>query len=496
MKRIKCLLAVSILAATLIGCGAEKTAETEESVRESFQEEITDSQEEITDSQEEVSNAEEVLEESVEETKFPLRVEAGKCDVGNTCVLGTYQLDKEPGAESMEWLIVKKDGGKLLLLSKYLLPEGKEFNDVMNNYTTAYWDTCSLRQWLNDDFYNSAFSSEEKNVILYSAVGDYDLRIGAEDNYTYDYVFCLSKKEAYELKDMAKATNYNSAVALNWWLRTIGTGEKGDSYSGLFTSFVNMQGHVNGEGNYNYRLFGVRPAIWIDSEMCELVFWEPSSDKAGSAENGGNQDGSLSETIPAGIEVGEVGEIIVFGNYEQDNDTATDKEPLEWIVLDKQEGKALLLCNSIIDGQPYHSEMVDITWEDCELRKWCNQDFLNVAFTKEEQDAIILAELESDNSPRKDISGGNSTKDKVFCLSLTEVKAYVPQEKLGCEITKYAEAQGIKPESIYALWGLRTPGNFGNYVCCVDTTGKIRDIGVAALNKQGVRPAIWVKTME
>ena len=38
-----------------------------------------------------------------------------------------------------------------------------------------------------------------------------------------------------------------------------------------------------------------------------------------------------------------VGDTVTFGNYAQDNDQSNGKEPIEWIVLDVHDGKALLL---------------------------------------------------------------------------------------------------------------------------------------------------------
>ncbi len=494
MKKIKYLLMLSMLTTFLFACRAETVSEIEETVEESVQISIV---EELSENDDMVLNDEEVF----EETKISLMVEDGKCDVGNTCIMGTYQMDEQAGEESIEWLIVKEEGGKLLLVSKYLLPNAKEFNDVINNYTTTYWDACSLRQWLNDSFYNNAFSSEEKSIIVYSQVGDYDLRLGGENSYVYDNIFIPSKEEVYLLED-AKATHYNSDASLSWWIRTTGEGENA---TGLYTAFVNANGGIDTDGSYNYRLFAVRPSMWIDSNMCEVVTWEvPEADTVIAEEMSQEvlQDvlqeemSEVIEVLPVGIEAGEVGDIVTFGRYEQDSDASNGAEPLEWIILDKQDGKALLLCDSIIDGKYYHYEMVDITWENCGIRNWLNQNFYEEAFTVEEQETIILSMLESDNSPRKEISGGNSTEDKVFCMSLTEVNAYVPQEYLGCEITEYAQNQGVTPDSMYACWYLRTPGNFGSYVCCVDKAGKISEIGTTVISNHGVRPAIWVTLKE
>lgn len=37
------------------------------------------------------------------------------------------------------------------------------------------------------------------------------------------------------------------------------------------------------------------------------------------------------------------GNVVTYGHYEQDNDTANGKEPIEWVVLDVQGDKALLI---------------------------------------------------------------------------------------------------------------------------------------------------------
>ena len=38
-----------------------------------------------------------------------------------------------------------------------------------------------------------------------------------------------------------------------------------------------------------------------------------------------------------------IGETVYFGHYEQDNNLSNGKEPIEWIVLDVQNGKSFLL---------------------------------------------------------------------------------------------------------------------------------------------------------
>ena len=76
---------------------------------------------------------------------------------------------------------------------------------------------------------------------------------------------------------------------------------------------------------------------------------------------------------------------VTFGSYAQDNDRSNGTEPIEWIVLDVQEGKALLLSKYGLSAAGYHDTWDDCTWETCSLRTWLNDRFLNWAFSLEEQ---------------------------------------------------------------------------------------------------------------
>ena len=64
-----------------------------------------------------------------------------------------------------------------------------------------------------------------------------------------------------------------------------------------------------------------------------------------------------------------------------------------------------------------------MTWENCDLRTWLNGEFLRNAFTGEEQKMIALSKLANDDNPEYSTSGGNTTEDLVFCLSLAEAES-------------------------------------------------------------------------
>ena len=73
-----------------------------------------------------------------------------------------------------------------------------------------------------------------------------------------------------------------------------------------------------------------------------------------------------------------VGETIVFGAYEQDNDTSNGAEPIEWSVLAKEDDRILVISQYALDCQPYNKKNESVIWETCSLRSWLNDIFLEL----------------------------------------------------------------------------------------------------------------------
>ena len=79
-----------------------------------------------------------------------------------------------------------------------------------------------------------------------------------------------------------------------------------------------------------------------------------------------------------------IGDYVTFGTYEQDNNESNGAEEIEWQVLDKKDGKVLLLSKYALDCKQYNAEWEYVTWETCTLRSWLNEEFYKTAFTSKE----------------------------------------------------------------------------------------------------------------
>lgn len=197
----------------------------------------------------------------------------------------------------------------------------------------------------------------------------------------------------------------------------------------------------------------------------------------------------------------DVGDTYTFGTYEQDNNFSNGKEAIEWIVLAKEEDKLLLISDKALDCQPYNESWSDVTWETCSLRKWLNQDFLDVAFSESEKDKISTVAVPATNNQKYHTNAGNSTRDKVFILNIDEAKKYFEtDESRRCAPTDYAVAQGASMDNFYTTYGqeattcwlLRSPGESQEKATSVTFAGSIAFSGNSGVSDDGVRPAIWI----
>lgn len=182
------------------------------------------------------------------------------------------------------------------------------------------------------------------------------------------------------------------------------------------------------------------------------------------------------------------GDTVLWGTYEQDNNTDNGKEDIAWIVLKADGGRLLLLSQKGLDSRTYNDEKTDVSWKDSDMRAWLNSDFRDAAFTEEEQLQLFQAKLTT--------FGSEDTYDSVFLLSEDEVELYShSQSKM--KPTQYAVAQGAEN----AKWWLRNNWNlydtaerdWAGYVEYSIQKGS--EIGNVEVNTKAlsVRPAVWLE---
>ena len=190
-----------------------------------------------------------------------------------TIAFGRYPQASKNENALIEWLVLKNDGSKALLISKYAL-DCQKYN---TSYTYVTWETCTLRKWLNGAFFNNAFSVDEQKQILSTTVTpDYSTDPG---NNTKDRVFLLSIAEAEKYFGSDSTRQCQGTVycyaqgaykARNgncwWWLRSLSSPHS-FNFDNCYAFYVFSHGKVSREGSSaDYDRIAVRPALWINLE--------------------------------------------------------------------------------------------------------------------------------------------------------------------------------------------------------------------------------------
>ncbi len=187
---------------------------------------------------------------------------------------------------------------------------------------------------------------------------------------------------------------------------------------------------------------------------------------------------------------------IFLGTYEQDNNTANGKEPIEWIVLAVEEDKALVVSRYALDCKSYHTENIYTFWDTCFIRNWLNYDFFFSAFNSCEQRYILTTTVTTHPNYDQGIAGMPVyTDDKLFLLSLDEIDTYFSQYlSSATSATEYAKAQGSYDgkDSHNTWYWLRTCGNDLNKACAVNGDATLVKQGDFVSRKGSIRPAMWI----
>ncbi|MBR4541616.1 MAG: YARHG domain-containing protein, partial [Lachnospiraceae bacterium] len=201
-------------------------------------------------------------------------------------------------------------------------------------------------------------------------------------------------------------------------------------------------------------------------------------------------------------------EVVTFGRYEQDNDLTNGPEPIEWYVLTNKFGKMLLLSKYGLDGKQYNETVGDVTWDNCTLRKWLNEEFYNISFNQTEKGIILSTKLPSATNLYYGTYGGKETDDKVFLLSYEDCVNYEygfignsdkSDPALICYPTLYAMANGVERpiDKVEAgldscTWWIRSPGSHLERVCTGEPGGFVMYVGYYANSNNAVRPALVI----
>ena len=197
-----------------------------------------------------------------------------------TVRFGRYPYEEDGAVRDLEWFVLAKEDGKTLLITKDCI-------DYMQwsswGESEGAWKACTMRAFLNDVFFQTAFTDEERAHIV-PVENAADIRThqsidpaewDVSDETVTDMVFVLDPHEAdmYFANDEERRsfpTPYTVAKGgsekNDWWLRTL-TGRP--RYSCPYATLVWPEGKISHYGFDCYFSEMVRPVIWVDDKVID-----------------------------------------------------------------------------------------------------------------------------------------------------------------------------------------------------------------------------------
>ena len=177
--------------------------------------------------------------------------------LGMTVTIGHFEQDNNPqnGPEEIEWYVIDYKDGKYFLVSKYLLTYQRY---AESNYDRT-WETSLLRAYLNGEFYDTAFTEQEKQFITPTVLPE-----GVTDR-----VFSLSKQDVTDVVIdgflvMGIATDYAVSQGLEVYNVFFNPMHENRVTYDIAWYFLRGASALPGGFGNTAGKDGVRPAMWID----------------------------------------------------------------------------------------------------------------------------------------------------------------------------------------------------------------------------------------
>ncbi|MGN0165399.1 MAG: DUF6273 domain-containing protein [Lachnospiraceae bacterium] len=191
---------------------------------------------------------------------------------GERILFGTYNQGPSGEVDKIAWIVLEAGEDYAMLTTEYVL-DTIQFSKSGN----VQWEDSDVRTWLEDGFYNQAFSNKEKERILSLTVENNDNPLynteGGANTVDKVYLLSLEDMEKYfgNLETVCRATPFakekgaaiGSRGNTSYWLRSPGSTDKTGIDPGN-AAMVDSDGIVRYEGTIvTYTVIGIRPVIRI-----------------------------------------------------------------------------------------------------------------------------------------------------------------------------------------------------------------------------------------
>ena len=345
----------------------------------------------------------------------------------------------------IRWKIVDEDEKTFTLISNSII-DYIELEPYKKDGDKNYYLQSNIRVYLNNNFYNDTFDSEEKEIIVKNKDKDFVTIPSYNDIFKYNlnmYLFGVTKRANDKLKSNENDKTFRHLGDMhpyykffikdqiekdnNIYLLSIITNEYHEVRQKQLGNYVRTTVRYNqtgGSDKDNINTFsGILPVIKIDKKIY--------NDKYGEIKVNNNYNQI------------NFNEKLIFGKYEQDGILENGKEDIVWRVIGRnnkyytlESEKALLVFQC--KGKDYYPI------NKSELRELLNYEFTSEAFSYDEKNKLTVLKIDPNNG-----TGGEGLvyNDKVIIYG--EGDDLYNKQNVNPEIgklnkSKYIESKNIK----------------------------------------------------
>lgn len=370
-------------------------------------------------------------------------------EVGDIITMGKYE-DEDIEWEVMHRNFVIGEDKVIVELQSTCAIECLPFNEDGE----SSWEDCTLREWLNNDFFEEAFTKSEKKSIIDTSYSMYT----GDARWLTDKVF-LPEYLKYRMNPQdatCEPTDHTEDLGIQmengsckFWtrdvnlMRSAGGGTSVGSFVMCLGTKSNNSGH-GPDGLFSAEDVGVRPVISVE---CEGTFEMKDID---------------------------VADRVTLGTY--------DEDPITWVVIESDKNGVNLLSKYALEKMKMDRDEDQTDFTKTDLHDWLNEDFYEEAFTTSDKKLIVA----DDNDDNVTLIEKISIKDGFDRECMYELL-------LGCGYSRaYCEENDIPDRDVMDTFWCKGVSD-KNDKLMVFSIAKMNGGGVNSDEECSVRPMITIK---
>lgn len=176
--------------------------------------------------------------------------------------------------EPVKWRVLKDEGDTLFVIADKAL-DCREYNDT---YKKVTWRTCSLRKWLNNNFYETAFRKNEQSAIAAEKIDNlnnqsYNTKGGKD---TTDKIYLLSIVEVtnkeYGFCEIYSTSSVSRRMETTDFAHAMGAGANGGKFEENCIWWLRSPGRLsNCAATIDYYGYTYRTGYSVDFKAAGVV---------------------------------------------------------------------------------------------------------------------------------------------------------------------------------------------------------------------------------